>query len=153
MSAARASSAATVRASSPAAPSRPPERAPRQRPERARRPDLRVVDRRQRPLSGVALSVALIVVLFVFTALAAHISLIERQRQLDSVRADITAAQGRREELLRRESQLQSPEEVLRLAKDRLGMVPAAEPELVPPSIVVIGPGPTTPTTVPAEAP
>ncbi|MBK6669964.1 MAG: hypothetical protein IPG46_09945 [Actinobacteria bacterium] len=152
MSAARASSAATVRASSTAAPSRSPERAPRQRPERARRPDLRVVDRRQRPL--VALPSAW--PSSSCSSCSPHwrrISLIERQRQLDSVRADITAAQGRREELLRRESQLQSPEEVLRLAKDRLGMVPAAEPELVPPSIVVIGPGPTTPTTVPAEAP
>ncbi len=135
------------------APARSRSKASQPAPRRATaaRPALKAVDeksilRRVTPSAVVALTV---VTGFAFAALAAHISLIDTQHRLDRVRAEIVAEQTRQEDLRQKDSHLQSPDEVIRIARTQLGMVPSARAEIVATKRSTIG----VPTTVPATAP
>jgi hypothetical protein len=99
------------------------------------RPDLRVVEpatRRRRSwqvgtLAGGLLFAAL------FAIAGAHTLIVQQQRHLDDVNGRITVAEQQAEELRTDLAELQSPERILREAKDRLGMVPAPAPVYLQP--------------------
>lgn len=92
--------------------------------------------RRVTPSAVVALTV---VTAFAFAALAAHISLIDEQGRLDSLRSSIVTEQIHQEDLRRQEAGLENPDEVIRLATTEFGMVAAAPAEIVPAAHTVIG--------------
>jgi len=129
---------------------RAPGRAPRR--EAPRPPRLEVVERRPR-ITRTAVLVAVLAAALAFGALSVQISLIHRQQRLDAVRAEITDLQLANKELRQKESSLQSPSEILRIARDELGMVEAKPPELVAPATETVGAAPTAaaPTTTAAE--
>ena len=128
-------------------PARPPAAA-------APKPALTVIDRtdRVRRVTPMAVIVTVLVSIVAFAALSVQISLIHRQQQLDSIRSEINEVQLANKELRAKESRLQAPAEILRIARDELGMVEARPPELVTPAVESVAPAPpadTTPTTVP----
>lgn len=115
------------------------KRAPRSAPAtKVARADLAIVAHRRRitPTMVVATVLALAVA---FGALSVQISLIHRQQRLDSVRAEITEVQQANKELRQKESRLQAPAEILRIARDELGMVESKPPELVTPAVETVG--------------
>jgi cell division protein FtsL len=125
-------------------------RAPRTEaaPAKRARPDLAVVPRR-RIVSPTSVIVTLLVCGLAFAALSVQISLIHRQQRLDAVRSDITEVQMANKELRQKESRLQAPAEILRIARDELGMVESKPPELVTPAVETVGAAPGSVTTVP----
>ncbi|HNI34574.1 MAG TPA: septum formation initiator family protein [Microthrixaceae bacterium] len=116
----------------------------RRRAAARRRAELEVVARPSRRITPTAVLVALFAAGVAFTALSVQISLIHRQQQLDAVRSEITDLQLANKELRQKESRLQAPAEVLRIARDELGMVEAKPAELVTPATEVVGIAPTT---------
>ena len=89
--------------------------------------------------------------LVAFGSMGVQISLIHRQQRLDRLNEQIDAIQMENKELRQTESRLQSPSEILRIARDELGMVESRPPELVTPAAEVVAPaGVTVPTTIPA---
>ena len=129
-----------------------PDREGRRAPER---PELRVVApvRRRRPgwqvgtLAGALLFVAL------FAIAGAHTLIVQQQRHIDEVNGRIAEAEERAELLRTDLAELESPERIVREAKDGLGMIEA-------PAQVYLQPRPdddaraaevptTTPTTTP----
>lgn len=109
-----------------------------------RRPEFRVVERAER-VRRVRPLVAIAVGLFAataFGALAMQISMINRQQQLDAIRSELNGIQEENKTLRQRESLLQSPAEILRIAEAELGMVKAREAEMVVPATRVIGVSP-----------
>lgn len=104
--------------------------------------------RRVTPSAVIALTV---VTAFAFAALAAHISLIDEQGRLDSVRSTIVTEQIHQEDLRRKEAGLENPDEVIRMATAELGMVAAAPSQIVPVPHSVIGVPPQS--TGPASPP
>lgn len=114
---------------------------------------LEVVERRRR-FTPTFFLVAILASAVAFGALSVQISLIHRQQRLDRIRSQITEIQMENKELRRRESRLQAPAEILRIARDELGMVEAKPPALVTPEVQTVGaPAPTTPdgSTTPPE--
>lgn len=112
-----------------------PNRAPK------RRPEFKVIERaervrRVRPLVVVAVAVFAATA---FGALTMQISMINRQQRLDAIRSEINQVQEENKTLRQRESLLQAPSEILRIAETELGMVKAREAEMVVPATRVIG--------------
>lgn len=117
-------------------------------PQSRRSADLSVVRgervRRYRPLVLAAVAVY---ALAAFAAVGMQISTINRGHQLDRIRSEIADIQERNKVLRQRESLLQAPAEILRIAEDELGMVKARESEVVVPATRVIGTPPAESTT------
>ncbi|NLA36109.1 MAG: hypothetical protein GX868_10555 [Actinobacteria bacterium] len=118
--------------------------APAQPPRR--RPEFHVIERaervrRARPLVVIAVAVFAATA---FGALAMQISMINRQQSLDTVRSEINEIQEENKTLRQRESLLQAPAEILRIAEAELGMVKARDAEIVVPAKRVIGTPPAT---------
>jgi len=132
-----------------------PRRAPRPAPAgtKAER-RLEVIDRsdRRRRITPTAVLVAVLASALAFGALSVQISLIHRQQRLDGIRSEITKVQLANKELRQKESRLQAPAEILRIARDDLGMVESKPPELVTPRTETVG-GPTDTTAPGAAAP
>lgn len=120
---------------------------------RSAAPELTVIDRadRVRRVTPTAVALTLMVSLIAFAALSVQISLIHRQQHLDSIRNEINEIQLANKELRAQESRLQAPAEILRIARDELGMVEARPPELVTPAVESVAA--TPPDTVPGSAP
>lgn len=120
--------------------------APGRRESGRQRASLEVVAPRRR-FRPVVVLVTLCVAAVAFGSLAVQVSLIHRQQRLDAIRAEITAIQQENKELRERESRLQAPAEILRIARDELGMVESRPPELVTPlveRVAAAAPSPTT---------
>lgn len=115
------------RGAAPAQQRKRPDLALHQRPEKARR---------IHPMAVLAVSVF---VMTAFGALFMQISMINRQQQLDVIRTEINTIQEQNKSLRQRESLLQAPAEILRIAESELGMVKAKEAEIVAPAKRVIG--------------
>ena len=106
----------------------------------AARRDLKVVERTSvRRVTPTAIVIAVLGAALAFGALSIQISLIHRQQQLDSLRTEINETQIANKELRQRESTLQSPAEILRIAANDLGMVESKSPELVTPTHETVG--------------
>lgn len=116
---------------------------------RSARPELEVVERRPR-VTRTAVLVTLGAVAVAFGTLSIQISLIHRQQQLDTVRSQITDIQLANKQLREQESRLQSPSEILRIARDDLGMVEARPAELVTPPTQTVGAAADAGSTTPA---
>ena len=56
-----------------------------------------------------------------------------------TVRTEITELQQSNKELRQKERRLQTPSEILRIARDELGMVESKPPELVTPAVETVG--------------
>jgi cell division protein FtsL len=110
-----------------------------------------VVDRPRRRVTPTAVLVAVLASALAFGALSVQISLIHRQQRLDSIRAEITEVQLSNKELRQQESRLQAPAEILRIARDELGMVESKPPELVTPAVETVGATPDTGTATPSD--
>lgn len=119
------------------------------RPKPAARAELEVVAPRGR-ITPAAMMFAAMFVAVAFGALSVQISLIHRQQQLDGIRAEITEVQMANKELRQTESRLQAPAEILRIARDELGMVESKPPELVTPAVQTVGAATTAGTVDPA---
>lgn len=124
------------------APDAPPSPSPGRRSERRR---LAAVERPPARITPAAIVAVLLVAGVVFSALAVQISLIDRQRRLDVLRAEITEVQKENKELRQAESRLQAPAEILRIARDERGMVESRPAALVTPAERRVAPA-TTPT-------
>ncbi len=74
-----------------------------------------------------------------FGAVILRTELIERQRRLDRLQAEIVQAKERQYSLRRQETLLRSPQDVAAIATQELGMVPPARAVLVTPDPVHIG--------------
>lgn len=117
------------------------ERAPRIEPVRSRdravRPDLRVVDAPRRTLRtstgrlGIVLGAVVFGVLFALAGLQAI--LVNGQARIDKLDHEISVQQSRSKDLSIQVATMESPERVVEVARDRLGMVaPGASAYLVP---------------------
>jgi cell division protein FtsB len=84
----------------------------------------------------------------VLGAMSVQVELIERQKRLDALRAEIVAAKERQYSLRRQETLLRSPQDVAEIATTELGMVPPERAVLVAPKPVHIG---ITTTTLPTQ--
>ena len=115
-----------------------PKRAARPERARDRRPALEVVDRPHR-ITPTAILITVLALALAFGALSIQISLIHRQQRLDAVRSEITELQLANKELRQKESRLQAPAEILRIARDELGMVESKPPGLVTPAVETVG--------------
>ena len=111
---------------------------------RSARPSLKVIEHRPllRRIPWSVATALVFVVGFLFMALWTHVALIGGQQRLDDLHEEIRAGHVRQEKLRRQESQLGSPGEILRVARDELGMIREPEFELVAPVQSVIGPYP-----------
>jgi len=105
--------------------------------KRSTHPRLRIVVEPVRP-SRWAMSVMITAAIAAFAAVGINVARVEGQRRLDSVHAELAAEQARTDALRRRESKIQSPAEVVRIATEELGLIPAAAPVAVaaPPQVV-----------------
>jgi hypothetical protein len=133
-----------------------PDREGRRSPER---PDLRVVApaRRRRPgwqvgtLAGALLFVAL------FAIAGAHTLIVQQQRHIDDVNGRITEAEERAEVLRTDLAELESPERIVREAKETLGMIEAPAQVYLQPrpddDVRAAEVPPTTPPTTAASTP
>lgn len=121
------------------------------------RPSLRVVIASARP-SRFAAAGIFAVVFAAFAAVGINVARVEGQRRLDGVNLEINSERARADALRRREAKIQSPAEVVRIASEELGLVPAAPPVMVaapawvvsPPTTVVPSPQTTAPGGSPA---
>jgi len=106
-----------------------------------RRAELTVIERRsgRRRVSPTMLMGAVIAVAIAFGALGTQVSIIHRQMKLDGIRSEITQIQTSTKELHQRESRLQAPDEVRRLATTKLGMVDPRQSAFVTPTVRIIG--------------
>lgn len=94
---------------------------------------------RVRRVTPLAMVVTSAVVAVSFAAMFTQISLINRQQQLDGLRHQISETQNANKELRQRESSLQSPVEILRIAREDLHMVESKPAALVTPEPEVVG--------------
>lgn len=94
---------------------------------------------RVRRVTPLAMLVTSAVVAVSFAAMFTQISLINRQQQLDALRHQISETQNANKELRQRESSLQSPAEILRIARDDLHMVESKPAALVTPEPEIVG--------------
>lgn len=118
--------------------------APVRQPGATRPGHLRVVrpdEPRRRPRVNPILGVALTALLFVgLIALAgAHALLVQGQIKLDGLAEELSAEQARYQQLRLEVAELESPERVVAVAQQRLGMVPPAQLVYLTPT----GPAPT----------
>ena len=106
-----------------------------------RRTELTVIERRsgRRRVSPTMLMGAVVAVAIAFGALGTQVSIIHRQMKLDGIRSEITQIQTSTKELHQRESRLQAPDEIRRLATTTLGMVDPRQPAFVTPTPRIIG--------------
>lgn len=125
-----------------AASSRQP--AQRRSDRRTSRARLRIVVEPVRP-SRWAVSVMLTAAIAAFAAVGINVARVEGQRRLDRVHAELAAEQARTDALHRRESKIQSPAEVVRIATEELGLIPAAPPVAVAAPAQVVAPPATSP--------
>ena len=111
--------------------------APEGRARRSDRPRLRIVVQPVRP-SRWAISVMVTAAIAAFAAVGINVARVEGQRRLDSVHTELATEQARTDALRRKESKIQSPAEVVRIATEELGLIPAAAPVAVaaPPQVV-----------------
>lgn len=102
-------------------------------PPEAAEPELVVIDAstRVRRRSRRAIGVALLVLGVMFAGVLLQLSLMSGQRELDSLRNELETARLHQEQQRRDESMLQSPEGIIEVATDDLGMVPAEDPAVV----------------------
>ncbi len=119
---------------------------------------LRVIDgKRAKRLTPMAVVLACIGLGLMFAAMMVNIALIDGQGELDSLNQKIVDARADTESLQRRQSALETPDEVLRIAVADLGMVEAAKAANVPPTSAYVGPVATssdsTASTDPADPP
>lgn len=114
---------------------------PRRQPPAKARPPLRVVrleqptrvvDRRRRA-RVVTAAALLLLVAGVFGLVASHVVLTQNQFRLERLEAKATEAQARYERLRLRVARLESPERIVAVAQERLGMVP-------PPGVTYLSP-------------
>ncbi|MFP3900076.1 MAG: septum formation initiator family protein [Acidimicrobiia bacterium] len=121
------------------------------RPDRlggGRRRHLQLVppDRRARrgvrlsPTTGMVLTVLLFVALFAVAV--THTLLIESQIEIDALDQKVAAEQARYESLRVDVAELESPERIMREARDRLGMVPPEDVGWLTPDEPAAGAGP-----------
>jgi cell division protein FtsL len=105
-----------------------PKRAPAPRAPRPVRPELTVVpDGRSRLGVGLVVGLAVIALFASLLGLAVfHTMLVESQAELDSLDAEIRAAEERTEDLRVEITEAEAPERILDAA-ERLGMVPAGD--------------------------
>lgn len=80
-----------------------------------------------------------------FAAVGINVARVEGQRRLDSVHSELATEQARTDALRRRESKIQSPAEVVRIATEELGLIPAAAPVAVAAPAQVVAPPATSP--------
>jgi len=133
-------------------------------PDRARReerPELRVVEPASRRRRGwqVGTIAGLLLFLALFAVAGAHTLIVQQQRHIDDVNARIASAEEEAEALEVALAELQSPERIVREARERLGMVPAPSPVYLRPAETddaraaeVPPPTPTTVATTPSTA-
>lgn len=138
------------------APRRAPVTRPRAEPRpepRPARPDLRVVEPAPRRV-GVAMvtTLAVVVVFVLLFALAGfHAWLVQNQQRLDHLHRDVTEAQNDYQRLRLQVDELESPEHVVDVAVNKLGMVPPPETTYLTPSAGV-GDGAATATAADPDA-
>ncbi len=136
--------ARTVPARTPPSRPAPAPLAMPSRPERGRpRPELRVVRsakreqalRRRRRAALVALAVSALVALIVFGIVVAHVVLAQNQFTLAELEGDSRAKQAEYERRRLEMSELESPERIIVVAQQRLGMVAPATTTYLSPSL------------------
>jgi cell division protein FtsL len=92
---------------------------------------LRVVQPNERPRRRLTPAIGVSVFVAVFAALlalaAAHAFLVQGQIRLDELSQDVAAEQARYQELRLRVAELESPERIVQVAKERIGMVEPAQ--------------------------
>lgn len=133
------------RRAAPPAPDSVPSRRETGRP----RPELRIVRnakreqvlRRRRRTALVALAVSAVVALIVFGVVVAHVVLAQNQFALTKLEADSRNKQAEYERLRLEMSELESPNRIILVAHQRLGMVSPANVTYLSPSLPG---GPTT---------
>lgn len=103
-------------------------------------PDLRVVDRYERPPATrraharlTALLLMLVVGAALFGLVTSHVALTQGQFRLDDLRQRADAEQDRYERLRLQVAELESPGRIVAAAQERLGMVP-------PPGVTYLSP-------------
>ncbi len=118
------------------------DQAPRR--ARAARP-LSLVAERRRSVRRSAAAASVVLVALLFGALVMWVSVITGQGRLDDLRSSIASEQERHAELVTAETEMKSPDEILRIAEEELHMTEPARSELVTPMPGVIAPHSTDP--------
>lgn len=113
---------------------------------------LRLVHESRRSVRRSAVVSVLALTALLFGAMSMWVSVIGGQGRLDDLRSQIAETQERHSELVTAQNEAQSPDEILRIAEEELGMIPPGKPELVTPSAEIIAPSPPSVADTPIAA-